>query len=147
MRVLFVGSHPRARALFRLLCGRDRQAVLHSANGLTSVRLLLETGNRYDFAILSGREGTADCLAMAGELRAANPRVTIAYLSMAEQEPPRARGWNRLLGAFEKSSQGPRMLNCVLALPSAAAGNCARDLGEVIFEYQAPCTPKRAIAP
>lgn len=148
MKILFVGRHPKARALFRLLCGTDRKAVMHSANSLDSVRLLLETGNCYDFAIINGAESSSGSAAMVDALRRANPEVAIAYLSMEGEMLPRPKSLPRLLGAFEKGSRGQRVLNCALASPSGAAeGNCALDLGEFIFEYQAPCPSKSGVAP
>ncbi len=142
MNVLLVGHSAGARALFRALRGPDRRDTIHCAGGPEGVRVLLEAGNRYGFALVHDPGEGADSHEVVTALRKSNPEVALAYLSLEhEREESRNDSAPKLLAAFEKASSGKRILNCLLAPSGPVEQDCARGADDFIFEYQAPCRP------
>ncbi len=140
MNTLVVGHRRETRALARLIRSRDRQSTCHFPDALAALAALRQSGSRFDFALLEGEEDSAGIRELTEAIRQRNRQAPIAFLSYAVRSRSAAADRPRLLGAFERSPRGLRILNCILAEPYTApeGGNCAYDIGNVIFEYQAP---------
>ncbi len=140
MKVLLVGRNPRVRNLYRALRGPDRPDAIHFASGPKAVRLLLEAGNCYAFVIIHGFEENPDNHEMVSLLRKSNPEGVLAYLSLGNERKNNVNNSTaKLLAAFEKTADGKRILNCLLAPLVPDEGDGASKANEFIFEYQAPC--------
>jgi hypothetical protein len=134
LKLLVVGRREETHALVRLLRSKDRQGAAHVADGRAALRVLERPDIRFDFVLVEGGDmanGRNDVAEMIRRHR----RVPIAILSYPadpSSAPP------KLFGVFEKSPNGMRILNCTLAEPERGRteGNCARDLGRIIYEYQ-----------
>lgn len=141
MRILVVGHRRETRALVRILRAADRLATDHFMDGTAALAALDQMNNQFDYVLLEGGEQTADHKDVVRAVRRRDSRVPIAYFS-----PPTVRAAApRLVGAFEKSPRGVRILNCVLTGSGAESeGNCAYDLGDIVFEYQRPSRKGRS---
>lgn len=131
MKILVVGHRRETRILVRILRTADRLATDHYMDGPSALLALGRQNRRFDYVLLEGEAGTGDNQEVVRAVRRKDARVPIAYFS-----PPAAAA-PRLLGTFERSSRGHRVLNCVLTgSGSETAGNCACDFGDIVFEYQ-----------
>ncbi len=143
MKLLLVSRSPKAKALCRILGNQNRGAICHCADNLTAVQLRLEREGGYDCLVIHGAEDDPESLAIAAAVKRAHPLTSIAYFSLEGDSGLPSRP-ARLLGAFENTPRGMRLLNCVLSQgPAPTDGNCAPNMDGLIFEYQAPCRSRR----
>jgi hypothetical protein len=134
LNLIVIGDRQETRALARLLRQVDANTAAHFADFPTALAALREPGARFDFVLMETPGAADEERELTHAIRHRHQEVPIALISYAASGAVQPR----LFGIFEKASTGARILNCVIAEPEGGRleGNCARELGQIIYEYQ-----------
>lgn len=138
MKILLVGNAPEAMALLRALAHAHEHKITHCTDGARAIVDLLKKG--YDWAIIDGHSVSGGETDIARIVRAMGPD---------KQEQPAASTPHRpkLACGVEWSKDGILQLHCCLHSLLKTDGTRQQpvlaDLGEILFEYHAPCTKER----
>jgi hypothetical protein len=145
MKVLVVGSLPQTRQLLRVVRTVNHAEVTHFRFGVEAIAAIRRRGFHYDLVLLEDGEGSPDSQSVADAIQSVAATTPIAFLrypaanTAGEQIP-------RLVGAFEHSSRGLRLLDCRLSgAPAKARQSPLPAPAEILFEYHSPCRGKDSL--
>lgn len=145
MKVLVVGHLPQTRQLLRVLRRVNRAVATHFRCGAEAIAATRRGGVHYDLVFLEDNEENPESQSVAEAIQSVDATTSIVFLrypavNNSEEQIP------RLIGAFEHSSRGLRLLDCRLSgLPAKENPSPLPAPAEILFEYHAPCRVKDSL--
>lgn len=145
MKVLVVGHLPQTRQLLRVLRRVNRAFATHYRHGAEAIAATRRGGVHYDLVFLEDHEENVESQSVAEAIQSVDATIPIAFLRYPadhnlEEEIP------RLIGAFEHSTRGLRLLDCRLSgAPAKERPSPLPAPAEILFEYHAPCRVKDSL--
>ncbi len=146
MRLLVAGSTFRTKVLYRWLRRANSGAVAYFPDGQKAVAALKKKVERFDYALLEEGVEEPEGREIVRRLRTVNSRIGIAYLApSAPEERLNTTAVPKLVGFFERSKKGKKLLSCQLSETRTAGNGAKRPFPETItYEYRADCPRKKA---
>ncbi len=136
MKILLIGGSARTRLLLSTLRQLDEQAITLCRDSRSALEEIEAREQSFDYVIWEQSPEDVHQAPLMAAINARQPELPMAYLSIEPEKKPAPP--LQLVGAFENSRRGRRVLNCNLA-QGGEARSCAPSLDQIIFEYQAPC--------